>query len=234
MTEKDAYWFRHDSNASSDLKLRALRKQHGWQGIGWYWFIIEILRCEADFRLPYSDFTFDSLSEEMKASSEEVKGFLDDCINKFFLFRLNGEFFCSDRLLRDMANFETLKEKKREAGKISAERRFGKSFREDEKVNNKQLDPRLVGMVKIYEDEIGILTPNLLEELKDILNTYPEGWFEKAVKEAVTQNARKLSYIKKVLENWHKDGINGGTHRRDNRQSTPKSLKDSIEKPLHD
>ena len=31
---KDVFYFKHDDNASSDFKLKALRKKYGWEGMG--------------------------------------------------------------------------------------------------------------------------------------------------------------------------------------------------------
>jgi DnaD/phage-associated family protein len=69
------------------------------------------------------------------------------------------------------------------------------------------IDPKLAAIVKSYEDNIGVLTPALFERLKDITDTYPEGWFEKAVDEACRHNTRKLGYIEAILERWEREGI---------------------------
>jgi DnaD/phage-associated family protein len=72
------------------------------------------------------------------------------------------------------------------------------------------IDPRLADMVKLYEDNIGICTPAIYEKLKDFSKEYPEeGWFEKAVSEAVKNEARSLAYIEKILERYKKEGFNG-------------------------
>jgi len=59
---------------------------------------------------------------------------------------------------------------------------------------------------KVYTDNIGMLTPMISDELKDIADTYPAGWFGDAVKEAVKNNVRKLNYVKKILESWKTNG----------------------------
>ncbi len=67
-----------------------------------------------------------------------------------------------------------------------------------------QDDLKIAGMIKYYEDELGkTLTPTDYEKLKDYSNTYPDGWFEKAVDEAVLNKARSpISYIGRTLEHW--------------------------------
>jgi DNA replication protein len=78
-----------------------------------------------------------------------------------------------------------------------------------------------VNIFALYEENIGMLTPMIAEELKDIMNLYPEIWIEDAIKEAVKQNARKLSYITAILERWAKEGRSDGAYRRDSKEDNP-------------
>ena len=54
---------------------------------------------------------------------------------------------------------------------------------------------------KIYEANIGPLTPLLSDELNDIDTSYPDGWFLDACKEAVSMNIRNLKYVRAIMEN---------------------------------
>ena len=70
---------------------------------------------------------------------------------------------------------------------------------------------------KLYEENIGMLTPVLGERLKDIAQKYPAGWFEEALKEAVKLEHRNLKYIEAILERWKVEGFKapkttGGRH----------------------
>lgn len=76
------------------------------------------------------------------------------------------------------------------------------------------LDPKLGAIAKCFEENIGILTPALFERLKVIADTYPEGWFEKAVEEACAYSKRNLGYIEKILERWSKEGIGSSKTKR--------------------
>jgi DNA replication protein len=53
---------------------------------------------------------------------------------------------------------------------------------------------------ELYEDNIGLISPILADELKDAEATYPEEWIEDAFRVAVENNVRKWSYIRAVLE----------------------------------
>jgi len=59
----------------------------------------------------------------------------------------------------------------------------------------------------LYEDNIGRLTPLIAERLKDIVEEYPSGWFEEALKESVTSEHRNLKYISAILERWQSEGF---------------------------
>ena len=67
----------------------------------------------------------------------------------------------------------------------------------------------------LYEENIGMLTPMLAEELKEAENLYPAAWINKAIKEAVSLNKRNWRYISRILEHWHKEGKSHGAHQRD-------------------
>ncbi|MFQ5611817.1 MAG: DnaD domain-containing protein [Anaerolineae bacterium] len=53
---------------------------------------------------------------------------------------------------------------------------------------------------ELYEANIGLLSPILVDELKDAELTYPASWIEDAIKIAAQNNVRKWSYIRAILE----------------------------------
>lgn len=59
---------------------------------------------------------------------------------------------------------------------------------------------------ELYEQNIGIITPLIADQIKDWDKTYPDGWVGEAIKIAVEQNVRKPKYIDAILKNWEKDG----------------------------
>lgn len=60
---------------------------------------------------------------------------------------------------------------------------------------------------KLYEENLGVLTPVAADRLKDIAERYPPGWFGEALKEAVARGARNLKYIEAILERWKVEGF---------------------------
>ncbi len=59
---------------------------------------------------------------------------------------------------------------------------------------------------ELYEDNIGLISPILADELKDAEINYPPEWIEDAFKVAVENNVRKWSYIRAVLEGMETSG----------------------------
>lgn len=66
--------------------------------------------------------------------------------------------------------------------------------------------PERPNIYRIYEINIGGLTPMISDALRDAANDYPVEWIEDAIRAAVEQNKRHWSYIRAVLRRWEKEG----------------------------
>ena len=73
----------------------------------------------------------------------------------------------------------------------------------------------------LYEQNIGILTPMIADELRDAEKLYPPDWIRDAIKESVLHNKRNIKYINKILENWSVEGRGDGTYQRDSQETGP-------------
>jgi DNA replication protein len=73
----------------------------------------------------------------------------------------------------------------------------------------------------LYEQNIGMLTPIIADELKDAEKNYSADWIRDAIKEAALHNKRSIKYILKILENWSVEGRSDGTYQRDTKKSDP-------------
>ena len=72
----------------------------------------------------------------------------------------------------------------------------------------------------LYEQNIGMLTPMIAEELREAERLYPESWIRDALKEAVASNKRNWRYIAAILERWSAEGKGSGTYQRDSAKKT--------------
>ncbi len=77
----------------------------------------------------------------------------------------------------------------------------------------------------LYEQNVGMLTPMIAEELREAEKLYPESWIRDAVKEAVALNKRSIRYIVRILEHWSAEGKSDGTHQRYSKAGPDKYLK---------
>lgn len=73
----------------------------------------------------------------------------------------------------------------------------------------------------LYEQNIGIITPMVAEELKEAEKLYPLPWIEAAFKEAVLMNKRNWKYIARILERWSSEGRDSGENRQDTKENSP-------------
>jgi DNA replication protein len=72
----------------------------------------------------------------------------------------------------------------------------------------------------LYEENIGMLTPLVADELRDAEKNYPADWLRDAIKEAVNSNRRNWRYISRILERWSTEGKKDGTHQRYSKENT--------------
>lgn len=77
----------------------------------------------------------------------------------------------------------------------------------------------------LYEQNIGMLTPMIAEELKEAEKSYPQDWLRDAIKEAVALNKRNWRYIARILERWSAEGKSDGAHQRDSKEDPTKYFK---------
>ncbi len=86
----------------------------------------------------------------------------------------------------------------------------------------------------LYEQNIGVLTPIIADELRDAEQSYPRDWIEEAIKQAVENNVRRWRYVVAILERWRmegrqdQDGINRRSSQK-KRKPIPDDLKDIIQ-----
>jgi DNA replication protein len=68
---------------------------------------------------------------------------------------------------------------------------------------------------RLYEANIGTLTPMIAEELKEAEDTYPAEWISDAFRIAVENNVRNWRYVSAILTRWKEKGRDERKNRRD-------------------
>jgi len=72
---------------------------------------------------------------------------------------------------------------------------------------------------KLYEENIGALTPLIADMLREAEKEYPSAWFEEAFEIAVAKNARHWRFVEAVLKRWKEKG-------KDERKDQQDAVKD--------
>lgn len=75
-----------------------------------------------------------------------------------------------------------------------------------ETAHNIQVQVERPNIFVLYEQNIGLLSPLIADQLKDAAEHYPPEWIEAAFREAVLHNKRKWSYISAILRHWEAEG----------------------------
>lgn len=89
-------WFKHDSNAGSDAKLRKLRLKYGAQGYGIYWYCLELIARNVEkhnltFELEHDA---DLIADDFKLSGELVQEMMTYMVNLGLFENTNGIITC--------------------------------------------------------------------------------------------------------------------------------------------
>jgi len=214
---KDTYWFKHDSNARADLKIKALISKYGWQGYGWFWFVIELLRSEDTYKLSYNEDIFEAMSIDMGIPSNEAKEYIDYLIKKRLLSINGAKQFTSDRLLRDMAVKDQIREHAREA----ANQRWTKAKEPDQALADESPTHDLDW--DIYLDEMRTKYPAL--DVTDEWERCQLWWLE---------NKKTMKSPKLALRNWLDKAKSSAANTRQSKKHDPlvTVLTDETKTPL--
>jgi hypothetical protein len=130
---KEAYYFSHDANARQDEKILMLRAEHGWEGYGIYWALVEMMFENTDTALHHNKIKGISVSYNIAITL--LESVINTCITEE-LFVSDGVKFWSDTLRRRKEKFKDAKEKRSAAGKKGMEKRWGKTALNKDSDNN--------------------------------------------------------------------------------------------------
>ena len=80
---------------------------------------------------------------------------------------------------------------------------------------------KLPDIFSLYEENVGMLTPMISDELRAAQKLYSDTWIRDAIREAANHNKRRWSYISAILERWGTEGKTDGTYRGDTKKGDP-------------
>ena len=71
----------------------------------------------------------------------------------------------------------------------------------------------------LYEQNVGLMTPMIADQLRDLEKSYPPDWVHEAFEIAVSRNKRHLRYIQNILRRWETEGKDVKRHEESGRDS---------------
>jgi len=92
----------------------------------------------------------------------------------------------------------------------------------------------LPNIFRLYEENIGPITPMLAEALSDAEETYPLHWIEEAIQIAVERNKRSWRYAEAILKKWHVEGRNAKKEHPQDRRDSAENRRRYIEGEFSD
>ncbi len=82
---------------------------------------------------------------------------------------------------------------------------------------------------RLYEENIGAITPLLAETLSEAEDTYPGQWIEDAIRIAIEKNKRNWRYVEAILKRWQQEGRDGKKDQPQNRRDSEEDRRSYIE-----
>ena len=83
---------------------------------------------------------------------------------------------------------------------------------------------------RLYEENIGMLTPLVGDELRAAEEEYPSEWVEAAIREAAAGNVRNWRYVEAILERWKREGRGTRTSGKPGRHSEALTAAELLER----
>lgn len=120
-----------------------------------------------------------------------------------------------------------------EPGRVAVEQIRKGEWKPGTAQNPIEILPERPTIYRLYEENIGPLTPMIAESLKDAERDYGVRWIEDAIRIAVENNALTWRYVQSVLTRWQKEGkrdeIDAKSDQRDGKRYISGKYADFIE-----
>lgn len=147
--------------------------------------------CETDFEV-----------EALGLSIDEIQRGLGKCLERRTLLKARPERSSVEGSTYEADVFYFLNSPR---GRLAAEA-FAKGQWRESAQTYAPFASRKSNIFKLYEENIGALTPLLSDRLREAEKNYPSAWFEEAIEIAVSRNIRNWKYVEAILARWKEKG----------------------------
>lgn len=175
------------------------------------WALWALPQKESDsegFRyLRETDFSTESAVEMHGLQGASLAIALHRCVDRGTLFRV------------ELANIdEVLYFANTANGRLAVEQIRAGSWRMGDAADPVQILPERPNVYRIYEENIGALTPLIADDLKDAEREFGVEWVAEAIALSVSMEKRNLKYVRAILKRWKQEGKHE-THQGHTRQA---------------
>ncbi len=106
-------------------------------------------------------------------------------------------------------------------------------WRAGDAANPVEILPERPTIYRLYEENLGQLTPLIADDLKDLEQEYSTEWLAEAIQLSVESGKRSLRYVKGILKRWKEEGrsreISTGHTQNDGKRFVSGKFADFIE-----
>jgi len=216
---KDTFYFTHDYNSRSDIKIKKLIRQHGPTGYGIYWMLVEDLYNNSN-EMPLD---YDGIAYEYRCNTDII----ESIINEFELFIVDDDTFGSLSVQKRLNERDEKSKKARE----SASKRWGlkdndtnamrshsdsnaiKERKEKEKKGNeiKETHGIAIDDVVFYSTDVGSTAVGF--SFEDLIEVYPKLNSYKAETLGLfnqlndKEKKKCITFAKQLQRIWKQNGI---------------------------
>jgi len=146
---KETYFFSHDCNARNDERILMLRADHGMEGYGIYWALIEMMFESSETCLYHDKIKGIAVSYNLPIT--KLQDTINSCISEG-LFSTDSNTFWSESLRRRKEKYHSMLVKRSEGGKKAMENRWSK------KANTNGCDNLVISELQDSNSEV--ITPD--------------------------------------------------------------------------
>ena len=207
---KETYYFSHDSNARNDEKILMLRAEHGWQGYGLFWALIEMMFEAKETYLFHSKIKGIAISYNIDITL--LESVINTCIAEQ-LFVSDGQVFWSESLRERKQKFIELRQQKSAAGKKGMANRWASDntvITENNKVKEKKEKESKRKEIKVKEIKDVYRTIQHLALTVDDYSKLRENFSEQDIEDILDEmenwtklKTKRSAYL--TANNWLKD-----------------------------
>ena len=171
------------------------------------YFLWRVEHMDGPFRaLQESDFE----SKELGLTADEIRSGIEKAVKRGSLLRSENE--------ADVFHFLNSPR-----GRAAAEAFAQGQLRESGGIHSAPLERP--NIFRLYEENIGPLTPLIADALKDAEETYSAEWIAETIALAVRNNKRSWRYCEAILKRWKEEGRGEKQDRRDPEKDRDKYIK---------